>query len=72
MSQVHPAENGGVSGITRNRWFMDDVTGIYHREDDLTRDYEGRLRLTDDIDAPGADELRAGFSWPIEGNYPEP
>ncbi len=72
MAQKHPAQNGGVGVWTRNRWFLDDVTGMYHRESDMVRDYNERLRFVNDIDDADADELRAHFEFPTEQDYPDP
>lgn len=72
MAQKHPAENGHAQGFTRNRWFLDDVTGEYHPESDVTRDWYRRLRFVNDLDQPDADELRESFTWPTEQVYPDP
>ncbi len=72
MPQKHPAQNGHAQGFTRNRWYLDDVTGAYHPENEVVRDFNDRLRHVDDVDEPDTDELRASFSWPIERSHPDP
>ncbi len=72
MPQKHPAQNGHAKGFTRNRWYLDDVTGAYHPESDMVRDWEDRLVFVHDIDEPGTDQLRESFEFPTEQNYPDP
>lgn len=56
MAQLYPPDNG--QGPARfKRWYVDDVTGAMLPEDRVERDYDGRLRDMDDVDAPGRDEL---------------
>lgn len=69
---AYPPENGKDKGFTRNRWFMDEVSGMFHPESQMVRDWEGRLVFIDDVDAPGADELRDGWSPRTEQGYPDP
>jgi len=72
MAQKHPAQNGHDEGFTRNRWYLDEVTGEYLPEDSVVRDWYDRLRHVDDVDEADADELRASFVWPIEKSHPDP
>ena len=69
--QKYPPENG--HGPQRwVRWYVDDVTGRMHAEDEVTRDWYGRLRWVPDIDAPDVDEQRSGFDVPTERTLDEP
>jgi hypothetical protein len=70
--QKYPPENGHADGFTGNRWYVDDVSGRMHPEDEMVRDYYGRLRWINDLDEPDADELREGWTWPTERTPPEP
>jgi hypothetical protein len=56
-TQAYPPANSPTPGVSFQRSYVDEVTGALFREGGLTRDYDDRLRETDDADRPGRDEV---------------
>lgn len=62
LRQTYPSENGPASGIRFRRTFIDDLHGTMHYEDKVERDFDERLRRSDDLDQPGRDEFYHDWS----------
>ena len=71
MAQLHPVENG-QGPMSFRRWYEDDVDGHMVPEDQVTRDYEGRLVDSRHVDKPAADELEASWTLPDDFDPPGP
>lgn len=67
----YPVENG--QGPRRfKRWYVDDINGTMHPEDEVVRDTQGRLRYIHDLGEPDADDLREAWQIPAEQSPEDP
>ena len=71
MARVNPPDNGR-GPIRFMRTFEDEITGMQHTEEDLVRDLDGRLRYSEDVDAPDRGHLSEGFAFPEDRSDDEP
>ncbi len=57
QQQLYPPDHAAAAdGPLRERWDVDEVTGLLHPRSTITRDLEERLRYLPDIDDPGRDD----------------
>lgn len=52
------------------RWYTDEIMGDFHREDEVVRDWDGKLRAIGDVDAMDRDDYEEIWS-PRTEDWPE-
>jgi hypothetical protein len=70
VSQLFPPENGNT-GVTFERWYTDDVSGVLHRRSMIGRDVYERVRYFKDVEDHDRDELLERHNPRIE-REPDP
>ena len=51
-------------GISFERGFLDDISGLLHKQSDVSRDLDNRLVLTTDMDEPDREHFLRWWASP--------